>query len=451
MKGTHPAASAILKGEIMNTELNSILFKIIDGAFSCMFIKDTLFEKKAKHIPVTPYDFKPVLRFAVCSDIHISGEEIDNGADNLGSMLDDMNELSDSGYNGIDALMVAGDMTNRGLDSQYKKFVSVLEKHKKEETKLLICIGNHEFIEYRDFNASIGHDKYKKYISSELDTHSVLNGYHFVGISYSKDARTYNGKERWIEREISKSETATPHKPVFVFQHPNPTATVYGSIIWGDKTIKKILKKHRSVIDFSGHSHCVPSDPRSVYQGRFTAFGTGSLEGLLGNPGYTMSDTQSLFESAACLVVEADASGNVRVRCYDVTAHRFFKEGERYLPNVTEKGSFVYRWSNMKKLDTKPEFKSDDVSFERNEDGTASIVFDGARGFYKAESYCVTVKTSSGRTVFDKVVLSEYSRADELKVKVNAGNLESGTYRVIITPRSPFAKLGKKTDKILYL
>lgn len=406
--------------------------------------------RKRRAIPGTPSDFKPVLRFAVCSDVHISGEDEDIGAENLASMLDDMNSLSENGYDGIDALMVAGDMTNRGLDKQYKKFMSVIGRHKKDDTELLICLGNHEFIAYRDFNASIGYDKYKKYVSEEVDTHNVLNGYHFIGISYSKDGRTYNGKEGWINSEISKAETQTPDKPVFVFQHPNPTATVYGSIVWGDKTIRKVLNNHRTVIDFSGHSHCVPSDPRSIYQGRFTAFGTGSLEGLLGNPGYVQSDSKSLFESAACLVVEADENSNVRVRCYDIIGHRFFDEGERYLPDVTKKDSFVYFWRNMKRFDIKPEFVNDDVAFCKNDDSSVSLVFDGAKGFYRPEGYSVTVKTSSGKTVFDKTVVSEYTRADCIKMKVNIGNLESGTYRVIITPRSPFAKTGKKINKVIY-
>lgn len=431
----------------MKSIFNDLLFKIINGAFSVSFIKDSAFRKKLNEIPAVPKDFRPVLRFAVCSDIHINGEETDNGADNFASMLDDMNSLSDSSYNGIDALMVAGDMTNRGLDKQYERFISVWNEHKGENTELLICLGNHEFIEYRDYDSTIGYEKYKKHISEDVDTHTVINGYHFIGISYSDDAKTYNGKEKWIEDEISRAEKESPDKPIFVFQHPMPMFTVYGSLIWGDKTIRKILNKHKSVVDFSGHSHYVPTDPRSVYQGNFTAVGTGSLEGLLGNPGYVQSDSESLFRSAACLVVEADGSGNIRIRCYDVIGHRFFEEGERYFPNTSEDGNFAYFFNNVQKYDTKPHFKNDNAAIIKNEDGTASLVFDGADGYYRSEGYGITVKSADGKMIFDKTVLSEYSRADRMKMNVSLGNIESGKYKIRIVPRSPYGKAGKKLKK----
>ncbi len=433
----------------MKSCFNTVLFKLINNAFSFVFIKDIFLRKNVKSFPQLPQNFKPVIRFAVCSDIHISGEENDRGAENLANMLDDMNALNENGYDGIDALIVAGDMTGRGLDKQYEKFVSVIREHKKDKTELLICLGNHEFIEYRDYDPKIGYEKYKKYISENVDTHNVINGYHFIGISYSDDAKTFKGKERFMHAEITKAENEAPKKPVFVFQHPAPAATIYGSVIWGDKTIKKVLKKHRNVIDFSGHSHYVPSDPRTCCQARFTALGTGSLKGLLGNPGYTQPDSESAFESAACLVAEADNSGNVRIRCYDAVSRRFFSDCERYLPDVTVKNNMIYRWNNMRKADTKPQFEADTAELIKNNDGTMSLVFDGAKGYFYAESYGIIIKNSDGKTVFDKTVVSEYTRAERLKMNVNVGKLESGAYRVIITPRSPFAKLGKKADKIL--
>ncbi|MCQ2470924.1 MAG: metallophosphoesterase [Clostridia bacterium] len=433
----------------MKSCYNNLLFKVIDGAFSVMFLKDSAFKKSVKELPKTPKDFKPVLRFAVCSDVHVSGEEIDKGAENFGAFLDDMNELKSKGYDGIDAIMVAGDMTNRGLDKQYEKFVSVLNEHKKEKTKLLICIGNHEFIEYRDYKPVIGHEKYQKYISEILDTHEVVNGYHFIGLSYSADAKTFNGKAEWLDSEITKAEKADPTKPIFVFQHPAPVATIYGSINWADNLVKKVLKKHKSVIDFSGHSHYVPSDPRSAYQGKFTAFGTGSLEGLLGNPGYVMTDEHSLFDSAAGLVVEADKDGNVRVRCYDVLAHMFYEQGDRYLPNVTKKNSFVYYWKTMKKLDTKPKFESNDIGFYENEDGTVSVGFGGAEGYFKPEGYTVKVKDTDGKTILDKTVLSEYTRADWFMINLNLGNIKNGKYKVKVVARSPYGKLSKAMKKTI--
>ena len=59
--------------------------------------------------------------------------------------------------------------------------------NEKDETQLLAVLGNHEFIDYRDVDATVGYDVYRKYINEDVDTDIVINGYHFIGVSYDDD------------------------------------------------------------------------------------------------------------------------------------------------------------------------------------------------------------------------------------------------------------------------
>lgn len=64
---------------------------------------------------------------------------------------------------------------------------------------------------------------------------------------------------------------------VFVFQHPHPFGTVYGSSVWCNPQINTALAGHSRVIDFSGHTHFPMNDPRSINQSTYTAVGVGAM------------------------------------------------------------------------------------------------------------------------------------------------------------------------------
>ena len=87
---------------------------------------------------------------------------------------------------------------------------------------------------------------------------------------------TYTASD-WAKEELKKAAEDDPTKPIFVQQHYHITNTVYGSDLWGTDVFTSILNKYPQVIDFSGHSHYPINDPRSIWQGRFTALGCGTL------------------------------------------------------------------------------------------------------------------------------------------------------------------------------
>lgn len=419
--------------------------KALTTAFGAMFGLSFLKNGSKYENKKAPADFTPVLRFAVCSDIHLNGEENQEAAIRFARLFEDMYAYSakDSAHKTFDAVVVAGDFSGGGDEKQYQMYNRIIAENKREETQVLTILGNHEFIDYRDVDATVGYTVYKKYISEEVDTHVVLNGYHFIGVSYNDDGKKFSTKLEWLDAELKKAVADTPDKPVFVYQHPHPTATVYGSINWGTFEVRKVLQKYPQVFDFSGHSHYAPSDPRSVWQGSFTAVGCGSLAAFMGNLNYIDGDKDAPGASGGFWMVEADACGNVRMRLYDIVHRVFFENIDYYFTDLCNASKRSYTWAKQKAPDTKPQFPSKAcVCAAKDADGNTKLTFDSAKGFYEAENYKISLTDSNKKVVWQSTVISDYVRAAGNKTAANAGKIADGKYTVKITAYSPYAKKG---------
>lgn len=428
----------------MNFEpLFQLFSKFLSVVFSAFFSVSSLGSPICKEPPEAPDSFTPVIRFAVCSDIHLSGEEEDINEKRFRELFSEVSSYSNTheSYKGFDAVMVCGDMTEWGREKEYKAFREIIDEECPEETQMLVCMGNHEFIEQREGECEDAFVNYKKYVSESPDTHTVINGYHFIGLSYADSDENYGDKTKWLDAEIKKAVADTGDKPVFVFQHPHPTMTVYGSINWSDLSIRTVLSKYPQVVNFSGHSHYNAADPRSIWQGSFTALGTGGLTGLIGNNNYVDGDAGTTIESASFYIVEADAEGNIRIQLYDLHNGTFYSEADYYLTDVADKKAHYYTWNNLKSFDTAPVFAEGEITAEINENNETVISFPDAKGYYDAQSYTVTV-TKGLKTVYSKTVLSDYVHAVDDGKSVNLGVLESGTYKVKVVPMSPYSKTG---------
>ena len=392
----------------------------------------------------TPENFRPILRFIVCSDIHLNGEENQEAAKRFATLFKDMYAYAEnSEYKNVDAVLVAGDFTGGGGEKQYEMFNKIVAENKREETQVLTVLGNHEFIEYRDVDATVGYDVYKKFISENVNTDVVINGYHFIGVSYDDDGKSFTGTAKWLDETLSKATKENPDKPVFVYQHPSPLFTVYGSVNWGDATTRAVLSKYPQVVNFSGHSHYAASDPRSVWQGEFTAVGAGSLSAYMGNLNYIDGDKDAPGKSGGAWLVECDENGNVSMKLYDIENRMFFTDIDYYFTNLSDSSKRTYTWHKQKSLDTAPEFPAESViSSTVNENGETVISFPEAEGFYTAENYKITVTNEKHKTVYESTVISEYVRATDDDVTVILGNLESGNYKVKVTAYSPYALQG---------
>ena len=95
----------------------------------------------------------------------------------------------------------------------------------------------------------------------------------------------------WLDSTLSEITSKRPGRYVIVITHPMLYDTVYGSLLgeaegiwksslpgyWATREIPEILSKYPQVVAFGGHLHFPLNDPRSIWQGSFTALGCASV------------------------------------------------------------------------------------------------------------------------------------------------------------------------------
>ena len=425
-------------------EFYHILTRLANLGFAALFGMSTLVNGVVVP-PSVPEDFTPVVRFAVCSDVHLDGNPTQTAAVRLGQLYDDSYAYAQSSgaYQQLDAVLTVGDFATSGAPKEYELYNKIVKAHIQQGTQHLEVLGNHEFISYRDEDASVAYDVYKQYVYPEVDRHDVINGYHFIGVSYDKDGKSFTGKLSWLKEQLDAAVAENPDKPIFVYQHPHPFSTVYGSVNWSDLSVRTLLDLYPQAVDFSGHSHYASSDPRSIWQGSFTAVGTGSLSAYMSNLNYVSGDEDAPGESGGFWIVEADGEGNVHLKLYDSANRRFFDNVDYYLPNPANPENRPYAWDNSMNLDTSPVFPEGATITAEREKWDAVLHFPDATGYYEAENYKIIVFGSGTMAVWEGTVLSDYVRSGLTGVTANLGPLADGTYTVKITANSPFEKEGE--------
>ena len=277
-------------------------------------------------------DMRPVLRFAIASDVHVEDEgrsEVEEARlETMWRMAYRHADESPTGYHGLDAVVFAGDFTNRGTLSSMQTFKQICETHRREGTELVVSLGNHEF--FSDGDTTV--ERYAQVFSVPEDQHLVLNGFHMIKLSPDGEAF---GKDKldWLRRELEAAAKDTPRRPVFVIQHQHVKGTVYGSTGWGVDGLYEVLKDFPQAVDFSGHSHFPIQDDRSLWQGDFTAVGTGTLSytemGLNGvstdyvfphgkQGDYKLWEASGARDYGVFQIVEVDRWGNILLTGYDL-------------------------------------------------------------------------------------------------------------------------------------
>ena len=319
------------------------------------------------------YDFNPALRFCVCSDIHID-EANDIKAQRLEKLIKksfDIAEKSKS-YESIDSFFFAGDSTNGGKPEQYDAFVDTVKTAIAGRSKWYAVIAkNHDNWELGRDCIKTGLKHYRALTGKDTDFHVVLGGYHFIGISTSDNDGEYYSEEqkKWLDEQLEAASKQSKNKPVFVFQHEHVKNTVYGSSDfdgWGVSYLSEIFEKYPQIVHFSGHSHYPLNDPRSVWQGEFTAVGTGALS----YAEFTVDDERCVHPEncekiAQGWIVECDGSGSVFLRGFD-----FLSDEELCSFSITNDPFEGKLKLLRKRYDAAPSFPNEaSISVEKLSDG----------------------------------------------------------------------------------
>ena len=206
---------------------------------------------------------------------------------------------------GVDGVVVAGDMADNGMVNQlecvgeawFRVFPEGRSTLDGREIAQLFVYGNHDcegyaydkfdvrYFDKESFDAGkicrdpadawerVFHEDYAPIWLKEV------KGYQFVGAHWKFGKDSWDGipaVEDWFRENADRIDR---RKPFFFIQHCHPQGTVYGDEAWApDKGYStRALSAFPNAVAFSGHSHESLTDERSIWQGAFTSIATSSL------------------------------------------------------------------------------------------------------------------------------------------------------------------------------
>ena len=339
-----------------------------------------------------------IFRMIVASDVHTSSAT-DTSANRLRKMFSSAYAYAGTQpYGTVDAAVFAGDLTNYGRVDEWNAFLQVSGEARKEETKQIAVMGNHEYY-------TGGRQAYLKTVSDRTNHHETVNGIHLIAISPDGD-NVYSAETlSFLEEELAKAAEESPSMPIFVFQHHHIRNTVYVSAEWYAEDSAKldtILKKYPQVIDFSGHSHAPVNHPGSVYQKDYTCVGTGTLayfELLSGMTGGTIPPDAS--DAAQYWIVEVSDDGVTQLLPYNLLTDDFFRtlsteDGDEQLiyevSATAGKAGFLYTTEKRKEAQDVPEFGEADLWVGKETSGGATVTIPQARDADGIYSYRIVAE-----------------------------------------------------------
>lgn len=361
-------------------------------------------------------DFVPVMRFVATSDTHVDAYG-DKACYRIAKLMKSAYKIaaSDKDYDRIDAFTFNGDMTDNGRSDQYQAFAAFTQANLKGDTKLLgIVARSHD-------SGTMGGEAldYFKAVSGQAatDYHEVINGFHFIGVSNSGTDRHYTDEQvQWLNDQLAEAARDGGDKPIFVFQHEHVRNTVFGSSDfdgWGMTDFTEVLSQYPQAIHISGHSHYPADDPRSIWQGDFTAINDGGMAYYE----LTVDDERVVHPSdsrkmAQALFIEVDANNRVLVRVYDVTDRAFIRE--YLIDNKNEPNKYSHDLRAAAAAKNPPTFAPDaEMTMKKIAGGYAFIV---PQAECDAEDevflYRIVVADMDNNIVYSDKVLADNYRAN---------------------------------------
>ena len=394
--------------------------------------------------PADSGDFTPVIRFIAASDTHVE-TYLDTESNRIQKMLRLGYAIADEDaeYNALDAVLIAGDLTDDGRKDQFNAFTAALNSCLREGTRFLgVTAKSHDG---NNMSRKEVHDCYTALTGNPADFHTVINGFHFIGLSASDndDVHYDDGQIAWLRAQLEEATAEAPDKPVFVMHHEHVRGTVYGSSDfegWGETYFTDVLKDFPQVVDFSGHSHYPLNDPRSVWHGAFTAVGTGAVY----YTEFTVDDVRTIHPEgyrkvSTCWIVEVDADNRVRLRGMDILAQEFLCE--YILDNPADPANRDYTPEKRAAASLPPVFADGTALKVAKLTGNVNITVPAARSadgmaivLYRATAY-----DADGNAAASAWTIPEYYTAGKQKtVALKLSGLDKGAYEIRVVAETAY-------------
>ena len=242
----------------------------------------------------------PRLAFAAISDIHVKSPKSPAKYDTK------VFEHALEWYRaqGVDAVVVAGDLADSGLVEELEMVGAAWRKVFPDDkapdgrpVEKVFITGNHDHDawHYGTFARGVHPDP------ADFEAHKLVNdyprhwkaafgeayapiymktvgGYRFIASHWDDGDFKQFGPRLKAFLEAHREELSGP-RPFFYVQHPHPRGTVFdaGSGVADDGTVAAALADFPNAVVFSGHSHWSITDERSIWQGAFTSVNLGCL------------------------------------------------------------------------------------------------------------------------------------------------------------------------------
>ncbi len=394
--------------------------------------------------PADTGEFTPVIRFIAASDTHIQ-TYLDVDSHRMQKMLRLGYAIADKDaeYNALDAVLIAGDLTDNGRKDQFNAFTAALNSCLRDGTRFLgVTAKSHDgnTMPRREV-----HEYYTALTGNSPDFHTVVNGFHFIGLSASDndDVHYDDAQVAWLRAQLEEATAEDPSKPVFVMHHEHVRNTVYGSSDfegWGETYFTDVLNSFPQVVDFSGHSHYPLNDPRSVWQGGFTAVGTGAVY----YTEFTVDDVRTVHPDgyrkvSTCWIVEADADNRIRLRGLDILSQEYLCE--YVLENPADPANRPFAPALRAAASLPPVFDRGAALQVKTLAGTVDVAVPAA---HSADSmaivlYRATVCDADGNEKASTWTIPEYYKAGEQKtVPLRLTGLEKGDYEIHVIAETAY-------------
>ena len=337
---------------------------------------------------------------AIFSDVHY-GEKLSPNATDGRELTDPEGKLRkalDIYYQkapDLDAICVAGDLTDNGKDEEYQVVTDIINSYIEKynpDTKVLYTMGNHEFYK-NGWGYGVGqlgetqeyHDQFELQTGSGYETDLEVGGIHILGFSPDDEIDAFAPREEWLMEHIEAAAKESPDRPIILIGHKAIEGTVVGTdkatktytdpqtkqkseirtgycADWSDEFLE-FLKDYPQIIYFSGHTHHLISDPLSIHQEYITSIQCGTMGSTTG-----FRDTSGFYERygrSMGYLVTIDENNVVTIEKMNFTDETTY--GDPYvldIPKIIEDRDANFAYTDKRAEGSKPPVFGSDAKVE---------------------------------------------------------------------------------------